>query len=273
VAVLAIDGEGPGTLAARLRLREHLFGTVLTLPCVSLAELTATAVDFVWVDLEHGAIDAADVQPLAVAARAAGAQTAVRLPDREASRLSAILDAGVDGVVVPRTETPADAESVVERLRYPPRGTRGFAARRSLGYGRAGVAIGPADVACLVQIESPRAVEAAEAIASIDGVDALVVGCADLSLALSGDARLQPAVLRDAVEHVQAACTAAGIASGIAGPGDARLLAELAGRRCSVFVYSADVRMYAQAVDDGIADLRRQLAPRAPNEEESHVST
>ena len=40
-------------------------GTVITLPDVALAELTASAVDFVWIDLEHGALDRGHVQPLA----------------------------------------------------------------------------------------------------------------------------------------------------------------------------------------------------------------
>jgi 2-keto-3-deoxy-L-rhamnonate aldolase RhmA len=248
-----------------------MVGTVLTVPSVPLAELAANAVDFVWIDLEHGALDAGDVLPLSVAARAGGAAAVARLPDGAAARLPAILDAGVDGVVAPRIETVADAESVVERLHYPPRGTRGFAARRALRYGRAAAA--DCTVACMLQIESPGAVGAAEEIAGVDGVDALVVGCADLSLALDGRVELGSASLREAIEHVQRACATAGIASGVAGPGDAGLLAELGRGSSTVFVYSADVRMYAQAVDDGIGELRRELAPRAPKEEETYVST
>jgi len=52
-----------------------LLGTVLTVPAVALAELVSEPLDFVWIDLEHGALDPADVQPLGVAARAAGCAT------------------------------------------------------------------------------------------------------------------------------------------------------------------------------------------------------
>jgi 2-keto-3-deoxy-L-rhamnonate aldolase RhmA len=268
-------GRRPAELLARLRARTPLLGTVLTVPCVSLAELAAAAVDFVWIDLEHGALSARDVQPLAVAARAGGAAALVRLPDADASRLPAILDAGVDGVVAPRIETAAVARQLVERFRYPPRGTRGYAARRALDYGRGGVPVGdpPDEIACMMQVESPRAVGAAAEIAAVDGVDALVVGCADLSLALSGEVDLRSPGMVQAIAQVQAVCAAAGIAFGIAGPGDPTVLAELAGGHSTVFVYSADVRMYAQAVDDGLAQLRRELALHAPDEEESHVST
>src|SRR5215212_2962230 len=74
-------------------------GTVITLPDVALAELTASAVDFVWIDLEHGALDSRDVQPLAIATRSAGADSFVRLSSASDPRLGAVLDAGVDGVV------------------------------------------------------------------------------------------------------------------------------------------------------------------------------
>src|SRR5215213_1172282 len=113
-----------------------LVGTVISVPDVGLAELTAAAVDFVWIDLEHGALSLRDVQPLAIAARSAGAAALVRLRSTSDSALGPALDAGVDGVVVPRVATVADAEGVVERLRYPPRGSRGLAARRSSAYGR-----------------------------------------------------------------------------------------------------------------------------------------
>ena len=102
-----------------MRGRQPLLGTVLTLPDVALAELVAEPLDFVWIDLEHGALDAGDVPPLAVAARAAGCAALVRLAS--ADRVPAILDAGVDGVVAPRVESAAQARRLADRLRHPPR--------------------------------------------------------------------------------------------------------------------------------------------------------
>jgi 2-dehydro-3-deoxyglucarate aldolase/4-hydroxy-2-oxoheptanedioate aldolase len=261
-----------GGFGRRLRALEPMVGTVITVPSVGLAELTATAVDFVWIDLEHGALGIGDVQPLAVGARSARAAALVRLPDAGAAAASAILDAGVEGVVAPRVETAPDAARLVEQLRDPPRGSRGVAARRGRDYGRERSPMAPAaDLAFMVQIESPRAVDRAGEIAAIDGVDALVVGCADLSHALGEGGRLPTAALVDAVEEVQRAAAAAGIASGVAGPGDAALLAELAGGRSTVFVLSADVRIYARALDSAVAGLRRELASHAPDPVNANV--
>jgi 4-hydroxy-2-oxoheptanedioate aldolase len=254
---LAIAREdAAGCFGARLRALQPLIGTVVTVPDVGLAELTAGPVDFIWIDLEHGALGIGDVQPLAVGARAARAAALVRLAD--AADAGTVLDAGVDGVVAPRVETPADAERLVERLRHPPRGSRGVAARRGRDYGRRASPV--AEPACMVQIESRRGVDRAAEIAAVDGVDALVVGCADLSHSLGEESRLDSPVMTDAVEHVHLAAASAGIASGIAGPDDPAALADLGGGRASVFLLAADVRTYARALDTAVGALRRELA-------------
>lgn len=271
-----MERERRGGIGRRLRSREPLFGTVLTVHDVALAELVGEAVDFVWVDLEHGALGVADIQPLAVACRGARAAALVRLPSAGASGIGAVLDAGADGVVAPRVESAGEAARLVEQLRYPPRGSRGVAARRGSGYGRHGSPASnvPApDPLCLVQIESPLGVEAAAEIAAVDGVDALVVGCTDLSYSLGQGGRLRSAAVTEAIDHVQLAAAAASIPSGIAGPDDPALLAELAAGRSSVLVLSADVRIYARAVDSAMAALRQAQAVRTPGPLDAHVGS
>ena len=192
----------------RLRRGESMLGTVVTLPEPALGELTASAVDFVWIDCEHGALGAADVQGLAIAARAAGAASLVRLLGPCDPAIGRVLDSGAEGVVVPRVESAAEAARAAERLRYPPDGSRGFAARRGSWYGRDLPSLPPA--ACMIQLESMGAIEEAEAIAAVDGVDALVVGCADLALALGEHPGTLSETFRAALAHVQRAAEAAG---------------------------------------------------------------
>jgi 2-dehydro-3-deoxyglucarate aldolase len=243
--------------AERLRSGDTLFGTVVTLPSVAVAELVAEPLDFVWIDLEHGALDARDVAPLAIAARAAGTAALARLPNADPPTLAAILDAGIDGVVAPRVESAREAKRLVERLRYPPDGRRGAAVRRAQRYGRAdGGQEGDcrsSEPLCLAQIESAAGVAAAAEIAAVDGVDALVVGCADLAQTVDGS-------LPEAIEAVQQAARGGGVASGIAGPDDPELLLELAARESTVLVCSADVRLFARAVDAVAEELHRVRA-------------
>lgn len=243
-------------LGERLRRGEQLVGTVLTLADPALAELAAAPFDFVWVDLEHGALTVRDVHGLSVAASAAGCATLVRLPRPDSELLGAVLDIGVDGVVAPRVEHVSEAAALVARTRHPPDGSRGFAHRRWNRWGREA---GPAAPVCVVQIESAAAVVAAADIAAVEGVDALVVGPADLALDLGVPASLDGGELRSALASVRRAAHRAGVAAGVAAGGEPRALARTVAGGWSLFVYSADVRLYADAVVAGAATARRAL--------------
>jgi 4-hydroxy-2-oxoheptanedioate aldolase len=157
-------------------------------------------------------------------------------------------------------ESAAQARELVARLWYPPAGSRGFGPRRAGGFGRTPRfwASPAARVRCTVQIESPDGVDAAAEIAAVDGVDALIVGCADLSLALRSPQALDAAPLVRACERVADAAAATGIAFGVAAAGAPELVAALA-RRASFVLTSADVRLYAAGVDDGVRALRGAL--------------
>src|SRR3954451_2484433 len=145
------------------RRRVMEIGTVLSFPGAALAELAGSALDFAWIDLEHGALSLGDMQAMAVGLAAAGCAAHVRLPASDADRLGAVLDAGVDGVVAPRVESAQEARDLVGRLRYPPAGRRGFGPRRAGRFGRTAAFWTSTEsrVTCTVQIESRTGVAAA----------------------------------------------------------------------------------------------------------------
>jgi 4-hydroxy-2-oxoheptanedioate aldolase len=232
-------------------------GTVLSLPGAALAELAGTGLDFAWIDLEHGALGLGDVQAMAVGLAAAGCAAHVRLPSAGAEQLAAVIDAGIDGVVAPRVESADEARSLVHGLRYPPAGRRGFGPRRAGRYGRAAAFWSAAEcrVACTAQIESRAGVAAAAEIAAVEGVDALVVGCSDLSLDLDVPQDLGAGALRDAVTAVAAAASAAGVRFGLAASGDPGDILALAEGRADLIAYSADSRIYSAAVDAAVRSL------------------
>jgi 4-hydroxy-2-oxoheptanedioate aldolase len=250
-----IAGRGYDVMAA--------IGSVLSLADPVLAELTCRALDFAWIDLEHGALTVRDAQALALAAQSTGCEAHVRLAAAESEILPALLDAGVDGVVAPHVESAAEAAALVRRLWYPPAGSRGYGPRRAGGFGRTPEfwASPAARIRCTIQIESPAAVEAARAIAAVPGIDALVVGCGDLSLALGCPQALDAPPLAAACGRVADAASAAGIGFGVAASGAPEAIAALAGRADFVLT-SADVRLFAAGVDAGIRDLREALEAR-----------
>lgn len=259
-------------LRERLRGGDRLIGTVLSLQGAPLAELTAAPFDLVWIDLEHGALGLAEMQDMAIGAQAAGTAAAVRIPSWDWERLPAVLDAGVDGVVVPAVESAQQAAAICGRLRYPPDGVRGFGPRRAGWYGRISRFWDSPEArpACLIQIETPAGVAAAAEIAQVPGVDALVLGCSDLSLALGHPQELDAAPLHEAAVVVRSAARTAGVAFGIAGAGRAAALAALAGPDVGLLVYASDVRLFAEAVDHVAAGLRAALPPSEPEEAAAH---
>jgi 4-hydroxy-2-oxoheptanedioate aldolase len=239
----------PDSLRAALVPRTLLVGTVLTLPGAAAAELLAEPFDLVWIDLEHGALGPREAQDMALGAQAAGAYALARIPADAHALMTVMLDAGVDGVVLAGVGAPGQAEAAVKRAAHPPDGTRGWGPRR-VSLRRRGSDGNPPEPSIWVQIESAEGVRRAGEIASVRGIDAVVVGTADLSLSLG--APLDSPELLHAVGQVREA--SAGVAFGLAGALDRVPAAAREG--ASLLVHSTDARICAQAVDDVAALLR-----------------
>jgi len=191
-------------------------GTWLSLGSPVAAELAALCeFDWVLVDLEHGCGVEADLPGQLRALRGSATQAIVRIAGLDAGQISRVLDHGAHGVMVPHVNSAREAGDVVAAATYPPHGRRGVARTvRAHDYG-----LRPVDFTRLpllvAQIETAAAVEAADTIANVAGIDVLFVGPADLQRDLDA----QPSNLRPdfetCVERVAAVARAAGKAAGI----------------------------------------------------------
>ncbi len=241
------------SLPDALKDGRRLAGTVLTLPGATAAELLAEPFDLVWVDLEHGALGPLDAQEMILGAQAAGTYALVRLPADAHGLMTAMLDAGADGVVLADVNDPRTAAAAIEKVAHPPDGTRGWGPRR-LTLRQRGTGRRPPRPAVWVQVESVTGVERAGAIAAVPGLDAVVVGTADLSFSLGTPLDTHAPELLAAVDAVRRASVATGVALGIAGALDATPPAAFAG--AAILVHSTDARLCADAVDRAAAWLR-----------------
>jgi 4-hydroxy-2-oxoheptanedioate aldolase len=222
-----------------------LTGTVLTLAGAATAELLAQPFDLVWIDLEHGALGPHEAQELILGAQAAGTFALVRLPARAYQLMTAMLDAGADGVVLADVSEPALAAEAASRLAHPPQGTRGWGPRRlSVRERQRGARSERPSL--WAQVERSEAVEHAGALAAA-GVDALVVGTADLSFSLGTPLDSHAPGLVAAVDTVRRASRDAGVGFGVAGALDAAPPAVCAG--ANMLIHSTDARLCAAAVD------------------------
>jgi 4-hydroxy-2-oxoheptanedioate aldolase len=235
---------------------DRLIGTALTLPGAVTAELLAEPFDFVWIDLEHGALGPAEAQEMVLGAQSAGAFALVRIPADAHRLMTTLLDAGADGVVLADVAEPSAVARATEQLLHPPAGERGWGPRRlSLRNRTRGDR--PVQPSLWVQIESERGVERAAEIAAAPSVDAVIVGTADLSHSVGEPLDMASQPLREAVAAVARASEAAGTPFGVAGPIDA--IAPEIREHASILVHSTDARLCADAVDTAAARLREIL--------------
>ena len=162
-------------------------GSWLSLGSSIVAEIAAdSGFDWLLFDLEHGCATDAALPDQLRALRGTQTKAIVRVGAPHVELIGRVLDWGADGIMVPRVSSAHDAEKIVRAAHFAPRGQRGVARTvRSVGYGRN---LPDEDQMprplIFAQIETEEAVDAVEHIASVDGIDVLFIGPADLSFDL-----------------------------------------------------------------------------------------
>ena len=211
-----------GALRRRVAAGEVTVGTFVGTASVVTAEVCAAAgVDWVLLDLEHGAGGEEQVRTVVPVAGAYGVPTVVRVESDQRIRIGRVLDNGAAGVMLPRLDTAEQVRAAVRHLYYP--GTAAGGDRGVATYNRAcrfGLDAGALDrandqVLGVVQIESARAVAEAAEIAAIDGVDVLFVGPRDLSHDLGVPGQVTSPEFTAAIERVRVAAQEHGKACGL----------------------------------------------------------
>ncbi len=193
------------SFAARLGGSEPLYGGWATIPDVlAVRALAAAGLDYVVIDLQHGAATEHDLPALTTAIAAAGAAPVARVRHAHPADIGRALDLGCAGAIVPNIESAEQARAAVGACHYPPR-----------GYRSGGGALAGAEPFCVIMVESAAAMADLEAILAVPGVDGIYVGPRDLSYSLG--CALDPAdpVLRPALERIWEACGAAGKPVGV----------------------------------------------------------
>ena len=205
-------------LKKRIQQGEVVMGCWLNLGSSLTAEMVGLAgYDWVLIDLEHGAGEEKDVLAQLQALEHTNAAGLVRVESAAPQRIHRVLDAGAEGIMCPHISTMEEAKQVVSGLRYPPHGSRGVAKMvRATGFGNfAGYsAHANENIVGMVQIESIEALQHLDEIASLDGVDVLFIGPADLTMALGIFGQFDHPAFKDAVKATVRAAQKAGKATG-----------------------------------------------------------
>lgn len=179
----------PNPIRAAIDRGEVQLGTWVTLvknPAI-LSLLKAASLDFARVDMEHTALTIDTVADMALLARAIQFPIAVRPPKANREWITRLLDIGVWNLHCPQIESAAHAAEVVAAARYAPRGLRGNAGiSPATEFEMTGTvaerrAFANQQVFVTVMLETDAAFADLDAIAAMDGIDALTLGPADLA--------------------------------------------------------------------------------------------
>ncbi|TAK81215.1 MAG: aldolase [Betaproteobacteria bacterium] len=215
--------------------------------------------DGFYVDCEHGTYSRAEVSALCASGLLAGLMPAVRAPGADEASIGAALDGGALAVIVPHVGDAGAAQAAVRAAKYPPSGHRSLAA---LGPATRYRSLPLAEIARLqndatlviAMLETAQGIENAEAIAAVPGIDALMIGPADLS----GDLGLTGELKHPRIEQAWFSAAAAARKHGkhfVAGAGGPDI-AEMVARGARILMGTNDVAYLMSAAREAATKMR-----------------
>ena len=214
--------------------------------------------DFLWFDMEHAMFNWETVCNLTQMALVCDIVPLIRVTNLDYALVARALDAGAQGIVIPRVETREEVERAVSFVKYPPLGRRGAGGEARNGYLPTtvpdSVATANAETLVVVQLESTLGLESLDGMCQVPGLDVVCVGPQDLSISLGIPGQTQSPIFVEAVQKVIAICGRRGIASGMVERNAAnfRLWYDLGAR---FLACNTDGNMIAQAAAADIATL------------------
>jgi 4-hydroxy-2-oxoheptanedioate aldolase len=176
---------------AKLAKNEPVLITQLHLTDGSLFEMASLmGFDCLWMDLEHHSYSDETAANLMRAARVGTSDIVARPAKGEFMRMGRLLEAGATGILYPRCSDAEEAREIVKWAKFAPQGKRGFdgsSGDNPYRFMKAGEYIETAnrETFIIAQLEEQSAIDQAEEICAVEGIDGLMLGPADFSI-LSG---------------------------------------------------------------------------------------
>jgi len=222
--------------------------------------------DFLVIDMEHSPIDIAQAIALMRSVAGTPAESVVRVAWNDQVRVKHVLDAGARSVMFPFVQTPEEARAAVKYTRYPPEGTRGVAAvHRGSHFGQTKDYLRDAanDIAVIIQLETPAAIERLAAIAAVPGVDSLFIGPGDLSASMGRIGEVGHPEVQALIAKAAKDARAANMPIGIVGP-NPEMVARFLDYGYTWVAVSSDLGMITGRAVDWIGAIRGRAATTTP---------
>ena len=253
-------------LREMIRSGRRVYGTLLTVDSPRWIEAAAAAgLDYLFIDLEHIALDRKQLAWMCRCAELQGLPPVVRIPGHDPDQASMALDAGARGILVPYVEEPRTVEVMAAAVKGRPlKGVRAAmlqAGRETVNettrsyldeFNRGNL--------LLINVESRRGVEQLDSLLACDELDGVIVGPHDLSCSYDLPEDYRNPRFVELVGSIIAAARARGKGAGIhqtwGNPHDGAVWAEAG---ANIIMYKADLIFFAARLADELGELREAL--------------
>jgi 4-hydroxy-2-oxoheptanedioate aldolase len=205
-----------------LKSGQSSVGTWLSLSSAVATRFLARA-GFAWltVDIEHTHVDWETATTLFATIADAGCIALARVPSNRHDHIKRVLDNGAHGIVVPMVNSRQEAQDAVSAALYPPVGNRSVGGSvHALNFDTTAIDYfnhANDEVLIVLQCEHITAVENADSIFAVPGIDAIFVGPNDLAASMRSKEGRPPSAeaTAQAMKHILATCKKLKVAAGI----------------------------------------------------------
>ena len=249
-------------LREQLRQGKPAYGTMVqAVRLPAIGQIMALAgCDFLFFDMEHGPFNMETIADVVQVTRLAGVTPLVRVPNAAYHLMCRPLDAGAQGIMIPRVETKTQVERIIECTMYPPAGDRGCSVDKGHNdFDREKLWDFTEEAnennLIIIQIERERAVEDIDDLLSVPGVGAAILGPNDLALSMGVRDDDMLGALEEPIQHVLDAALRLKVPCGIH-IGNLDWLAEWQRRGMQLMCYSKDINFLRNGAASGIRKLK-----------------
>jgi 2-keto-3-deoxy-L-rhamnonate aldolase RhmA len=251
----------------RMRAGDVALGMIVRLArSAEIARIAkTTGHDFIFIDGQHALFSIETIGHIAQTALGIGIAPLVRVRSCEDPATPVILDNGATGIIFPDVSTAAQAKRAVDACKFPPVGRRSVSAGypqydyRAVPLTQAVPALNDATlVVCM--IETVEGLANVDAIAAVDGVDVVHVGCNDLLTAMGLPGRFGCPEIMAAMDRVIAAARKHDKFAGLGGDRDLERQRDLVKKGVRFVTTQTDMGFLMAAASARTAEIRKSLA-------------
>lgn len=249
-------------VVASLQKREPVLFYGMALNDPSIWELASLiGLDCLWLDLEHHAHSMETANQLMRAARVGTSDIIARPAKGEWMRMMRLLEAGAQGILYPRCDGAEEAREVVRWCKFAPMGERGMdGGNPDMPYCTMDiadyVAMANRETFIIAQLESEKAVLAAEEILTVNGIDGVMLGPADFTVLSGIPGQFDHPRLQEALDHIARAAANTGKHWGTVA-GTPEKVGQLQNAGATLFFSGADIL----AVKNALEKVKKDLTP------------